>query len=428
MWKKIKLKNFRLFEDPDALELAPVTILIGPNNGGKSTLIKSLLLLKQSAEVEDLQIPIVPNGGRCELGSYSDYIFKGETERKLGVEIEWDNFPNHQGEFYRAGLRVEWGYDQHQSTVFVDEVEFFSNNESVISAKKSNGAYHISSSQLNSTGDGTISLGSIQKFYRISASLFNSLNMRGLIDLTARLNFLEGELRRRLEATMFLSSLRYPPKKVYSLPEDRPSEVGRWGERAVDIIAVNPELAEKIDGWVQRLELAEGLKIRPLNAKYFSLELQNFLGMPINLINVGFGAPQLLPVLVAGLHAPPLSTIILEQPEIHINPSIQARLMDYILTLSRYEKKQFIIETHSEHLLNRVRTWIAREEIKNSDVAIYYVYPDREQGKGMVKRLEIDDYGKFENWPRGFFEEEFFEAHEQMRLVSERKKKAREAN
>src|SRR5580698_5246676 len=75
---------------------------------------------------------------------------------------------------------------------------------------------------------------------------------------------------------------------------------------------------------------------------------------PHDLTNVGVGVSQVLPIVVMCLLAPVDSTMILEQPELHLHPAVQARLADFFLSIAK-AGKQCIVETHSEYLINRLR-------------------------------------------------------------------------
>lgn len=139
--------------------------------------------------------------------------------------------------------------------------------------------------------------------------------------------------------------------------------------------------------------------------------------------DVGIGLSQLLPILVESLRdhefwVPGLHLVTVEQPELHLHPALQVRLADLFITASKTEHRQFLIETHSEHLMLRCLRRI-RESSKGllpadipsvapEDIAVHFIEATAEGP--MVKRIEIDEEGDFINeWPGGFFEESFSE-------------------
>ena len=131
----------------------------------------------------------------------------------------------------------------------------------------------------------------------------------------------------------------------------------------------------------------------------------------------------MLPVLVVAYFAPPGSTIILEEPEIHLHPLAQSVLAELFVTISAQRKVQFIVETHSEHLFRRMQTLIARQQVAAEQAAMYFV--EREGKTAKLRVLDLDDYGRVRNWPEGFFGDALGETREQARLMFERQQTAR---
>ena len=139
--------------------------------------------------------------------------------------------------------------------------------------------------------------------------------------------------------------------------------------------------------------------------------------------DVGVGLSQLLPILVESLRdhefwVPGLHLVAIEQPELHLHPALQVRLADLFIAASQTERRQYLIETHSEHLmlrcLRRIRetaNGILPEglpSVEVDDVAVHFVESTKEGPR--MKRIEIDEEGDFiDEWPGGFFEESFHE-------------------
>ena len=143
--------------------------------------------------------------------------------------------------------------------------------------------------------------------------------------------------------------------------------------------------------------------------------------IPVSLRDVGVGISQVLPVLV-NAYSPEANVIAIEQPEIHLHPKLQSELADvFIETALGEEKKTYLIETHSEHLLLRIMRRIRETtngkrkdkiQIKPEDVQILFVMPNEdEEGEGsVVKTIRLDEEGDLiDRWPGGFFEEGFNE-------------------
>ena len=100
-------------------------------------------------------------------------------------------------------------------------------------------------------------------------------------------------------------------------------------------------------------------------------------------------------------YVPEGSTIILEQPELHLHPSVQAGLADVFIDVIKNRNVQILLESHSEHLLRRLQRRLAEEQIGNDDIALYFC--ENEEGESTLTRLETDMFGAIKNWPQDFF-------------------------
>jgi predicted ATPase len=123
-----------------------------------------------------------------------------------------------------------------------------------------------------------------------------------------------------------------------------------------------------------------------------------------DLTHVGVGVSQVLPILVLSLLANTGSTLIFEQPELHLHPRVQTRLADFFVSMSTLEK-QCIVETHSEYLINRLRyhSVISEDSTFSDKIIMYFV--EKVQGKSNYRPIKINKYGVIEDWPKGFFDE-----------------------
>ena len=120
--------------------------------------------------------------------------------------------------------------------------------------------------------------------------------------------------------------------------------------------------------------------------------------------DVGFGVSQILPVLVLCYYVPEGSTILLEQPEIHLHPSVQAGLADVLIDVVKERRVQIIVESHSEHLLRRLQRRIAEQALAPDMTALYFCRID--DGTSRIEQLNVDLLGNITNWPQGFFGDE----------------------
>jgi predicted ATPase len=102
------------------------------------------------------------------------------------------------------------------------------------------------------------------------------------------------------------------------------------------------------------------------------------------------------------------STVILEQPEIHLHPLAQAHLADVIINVAVHRRVQVVLESHSEHLLLRLQRRVAEEMVSADDVKLYFC--DAAAGGSTLAPLDLDMFGNIRNWPKNFMGDAFGEA------------------
>lgn len=122
-----------------------------------------------------------------------------------------------------------------------------------------------------------------------------------------------------------------------------------------------------------------------------------------NLANVGFGVSQILPVIALCLNTPPGSLILLEQPELHLNPGMQQKLADFLLDMVK-TGRQIIVETHSEYLITRLRRNAATETDDHKYFGIIFAEKDKKNGT-TYRTVNVNDLGELSEWPKGFFDQ-----------------------
>lgn len=179
---------------------------------------------------------------------------------------------------------------------------------------------------------------------------------------------------------------------------------------------------EHVAHWLKELGLIYSFKVQPIapNRKEYEVRIQRTAeSASVFLTDVGFGVSQILPVLVLLFYVPEGSTVILEQPEIHLHPAVQAGLADVFIDAIKRRKVQIILESHSEHLLQRLQRRIAEEVISQEDIKLYFT--SIEEGRSKLTTLELDEYGNINNWPAGFFGDTMGEAAAMMRAEMERR-------
>jgi hypothetical protein len=214
----------------------------------------------------------------------------------------------------------------------------------------------------------------------------------------------------RLRHCFPMGPIRKVPERWYIDSGTAAKNVGSRGEFLPNLLFRSPGLLKAANRWLKRLDIGYELKVTPLGPRYKDLlevvlvDTRKREKVEVNLSDVGFGISQILPFIVQSL-AGREQIISIEQPEIHIHPRLQADLGDLVAhTIKPPYGHQFLIETHSEHLVLRMQRLVRTKKIKPEDVSILFVSRGREGSD--VKRLRLDEDGDFiDEWPGGFFPE-----------------------
>lgn len=241
-----------------------------------------------------------------------------------------------------------------------------------------------------------------------------------------------------MDRVYYLGPLREYPRRHYDWSGASPADVGARGERAVHAIlaatarnevrnlqrrARARPFQEIIAYWLRALGLVdrfETAEIGPGSNLYQTQVTANASKAPTNLTDVGFGVSQVLPVLVLLYYVPEGSVVLLEQPEIHLHPAVQSRLADLFLCVAKHRDLQIVVESHSQHLLQRLQRRVAEQQVhvpgreaysafkvSSDDVRLYFSSVSR--GVGELLDLELNHWGEIKNWPDGFFGDEMEE-------------------
>jgi predicted ATPase len=202
---------------------------------------------------------------------------------------------------------------------------------------------------------------------------------------------------------------RRSPERWYIFTGTSPQDVGYQGDSMPDFLFRNPDVVKKVNSWLHRLEIGYRLETRLLGPRIRDLfevrltDTRRKTSVKVGLPDVGFGVSQLLPFIVQAL-ATEGQIISIEQPEVHVHPRLQADIGDLLAECAKKLGNQFLIETHSEHLVLRLQRLIRDGVLKPEDVSIIYVSRGSEGSR--VQRLALDSEGDFiDEWPGGFFPE-----------------------
>lgn len=220
--------------------------------------------------------------------------------------------------------------------------------------------------------------------------------------------------------TTYMGPVRLSPKVNYDPSSGRP-DVGPAGEFTAYVLHANGKkklrfplpngtreivtLSKAVNLWLEFFGLAGGAKTSDNGKLGIGLRL-NLLngGNEVDLTSVGVGVSQVLPVVVSCLMAKEGTLMLLEQPELHLHPKLQMALADFLLACCK-SGKQIIIETHSEHIINRLRRRIAENDNGELEKLVGILFVEQKNGVSQYRSPSINKFGGLgSDWPDGFLD------------------------
>jgi len=457
MLTELSFQNFKSWRDTGAIRLAPITALFGTNSSGKTSILQMLLLLKQTAESSDRSQVLNLGDERSfvDLGTFHDIIFDNDPRASLQARVGW-RLPRPLtitvvgsgtaetamavGMEFSTSIGLGSSTEAGLGRMTVDEMAYgFGPLQFGMKFDESEAGYLLfeipEKFPLTRRPGAPSTLPPPVKCYGFPDQI------KAHYDVVGFLSDFELEFEKQLDRLFYLGPLREYPKRQYSWGGTRPADMGPRGEGVVDALLASREVGpmlnrrgrkqatveERVAEWLQQLGLIDSFEVRPITkgGRLFQVWVRRHPGTPEVLItDVGFGVSQILPVLTLCYYAPEGSTLLLEQPEIHLHPSVQAGLADVMIDAIKTRKIQIILESHSEHLLRRLQRRIAEEALDPEQAALYFC--SAAGAESTLTPLELDAFGNIENWPKDFFGDEFGKIAAMSQAALRRKKKESE--
>ncbi len=355
MISSLRLINFKKFED-QLLEFKPLTLISGLNSTGKSSVLQSFLLLRQSYQQNLLpNTGLALNGELVNIGTAQDAFYENGKENLIAVEISLENGKYEWVFRYDPDQKDEDVLNIKSEPLYFYQSNLFSNNFHFLQAER------IGPRSFNEISD-----------YKVRRC--RQIGTRG--EYTAHFLYIYGR------EPIPIENLSYPEAKSMDLID----QVEAWMRE------VSPGI---------RIEIKANPEMGLVNIQYFYGESNRYRAT-----NVGFGITYTLPIIVAILSSYPGTLILVENPEAHLHPRGQAK-MGELLALAASCGVQIVIETHSDHVLNGIRLAVHGGKIKPEDVQLHYFQRQEKQGQALTKVVSprIDRNGRIDRWPDGFFDE-----------------------
>ena len=398
---KFGVRNFKGIREAD-LELRPITILIGANGSGKSTIAQALLLLRQSLDRNDL----VPSGHCVRLGEDSDLFFNRDLTNPIEFLLEGER----AGSSYREEIKV--GNGRNRITFSAK----FSTPFGIIVSKENT----VTSPEI-SDGSFKITIGPTDRFsgpFTITSVTPGQKTPEEVKTIRNILSEISSMIQSDLTPIWFVSSIRgtlmpfHPLQDLarnnLAFPTD--IELEKRNTDWISTLAYNPALLARLSRWCVQI-LQTPLEYRLAQRKQIILErvrqrtnrLRPEEETPkVNIVNDGFGLNQLSFLLTQLALAPPESIVAIEEPEIHLHPRAQTKLMEVLVEDVLQTRKTLLITTHSEHIVYQALIMVGLRKLKPDQLALYHFLEDPDGCRG--RKLPFSPQGRLEKGLPDFFE------------------------
>ncbi len=439
MITKYRVQNFKAWRDTGRIRCAPITVFFGVNSSGKTSLHQLLLMLKQTAQSPDRKRVLHPGDANTiiDLGTVQDLVFAHDSTESIAFEIEWEPYepllivdPRTEHQYSGSHLQFDAEIAQREAkdgALYVKRLHYLVKGDAteISVTMQPGGTYQrydlkVEGYELIRQPGRAWQLPRPIRFYGFPDEV-KAYYQNGdfLADLALKLEQLLGQL-------YYVGPLREYPRRSYAWSGETPDHVGVRGERAVEALLAartrRLNRAYKTRGepfevvvarWLEQMGLIQQFETRQIAANRKEYEVVVWTAgsqHKVNLTDVGFGVSQVLPVLVECFYVPAASTIVFEQPEIHLHPRVQGALADLFVEAvhtregGRDRRIQLIVESHSEHFLRRLQRRIAEGLLQPQEAALYFCRPGI--GGSTIQELELDELGNIKNWPEGFFGDE----------------------
>lgn len=404
MLRGITLDGFRSFSESTWLDLAPITVLAGANNVGKSSVLAAIAGLIQSAE-QASQAVLLLRGEWIDLGRFDEVVNYHRTGDARAFDLGL------VGDGPGGPLDVTWHFeaapqDDQRDRAICQRVEFSSGD--------------VSQRLTAQPRDFML----WERFDAASSSWLDAgkaeMHSLGLARLwTATTSEMAQVMPLSPAMFRYVGPYRAEPRSLYggrARPQGPP--LGRDGSFTAEFLVRNrhrkvdllPEpgpailLAHALNAWWSYVfNLNIKVRVNELERIGYTLKVDTPSAESLDLGMVGLGLSQALPVVALVIGSAPGDVIAIETPEAHLHPGAQHRLARLLIAAVR-AGRQVILETHSEHVVNAVRLAVKAGDLTPDQVAIHFFGLD-DEGATTATRIDLDASGRALAWPEGFFDQ-----------------------
>ncbi len=406
------IENIRSFAGRHILPLKPLTVLTGENSSGKSTLLGVLSVI-----CDKEQYPLQPafNKSPYSMGSFDTIAtYKGGSFGRskhfvLGCQLpkRAKEGPEKIEATYRSNLgKVEIAKIEYQGSKMSVFVDFFEESKDgifgMIDILIDNNEFcfpiieKLHLHQMKGVGFYNFVAQHIwQKFFKRREKEVQLRDKDRLVvdSVFSQLRRFEMQLPRAIS----LAPIRTKPDRTYSeimdvfQPEgdhipfvlDR-FEQGEYSRQEKDFVH------QALSSFGQESGLFSEISVKKLGKKAsspFQIVVKG-IGRPANLVDVGYGVSQALPIIIQTAMSPRGTFLLVQQPEVHLHPRAQAALGTFFSYIASLGRVNLVIETHSDYIIDRIRQSIAKGNLKLNNFSL--IFMSRDGPVSTIHNIKLD--------------------------------------
>lgn len=399
MIKTLKIENFKSLKKAD-LQLGKITVMTGANNSGKSSFIYALLALKNTITNPNRSIDECLTLPFINLGGFKETVFLKDENNNINLEII-----SSEGDM-EVGYKLSIG--KVTSFLELNAIRPFSFNSKIEIALPY---------PANKSEDFEFSNGDLEVKYNWNGIIGNatSVTTPGFIDNPAdttqikNINEATATFKKifQLPISQFSKVDFVPIHRGFTRPYYNPVPLGALissEEEIATLLANDRDLAGKVTYYLEKIvERSFSVYSPPGIATIYLQTLDKNNGFTADLVNEGLGTNQLVTIL-AKIMQKNNKFICIDEPEIHLHPTIIDKLVSVLIEMAEHEDKQFLISTHSEHFISSLLKSVVKSEIRSEDVRVYYLEKTRKETHTAYQEINAD--GQIRGGLKNFYQTE----------------------
>lgn len=398
----ISICNFKGIAQRQDFPLTPITVFVGPNSSGKSSVIHAAVALAQTLKLGNTAPSLVLDDeyAHVHLGRFSEIAHTRNytSAIEIGVDLGLHELTYHAGQRRTlSGLcTAHYGFKSTLRTqeVYVDTADLRLGDYNLNIKRSAKSPYPYS---------GTVTDGPRLRMQRANNFKFDPLGELGppkedggadYLKTFFAIRGIQTQVEAELRRTLYLGPFRQSPLRRYPFRGATAIEVGPMGEATVTMLASEYVRAQdrphvrRVNEWLTYLNLARSVEVsRVGTSDLFDVNLKLPDGNALPIADLGYGLSQVLPILTQCSFAPQHATLLFEQPEIHLHEGAARRLARVFTDTAARTQGHILIETHSKELIQELFNEIRAEKISLENFSIYAV--DRVDGASQYTRVPM---------------------------------------